>query len=320
MAKFSKIAVPAARSSAPVLAIRRRLVLGLLAAAIAASVLAVVIASNSTTVVSAPPGAASPTVAFATEIGRDYLNGRPTDAPVATNVDPTFGYEPDRSEPFQWSQMTLSSVRPSVYGENGQRIYEVVYFVQINQPDPEGEGLLPVTYQLTVPMLVPGTTYPRLAATPTLLPLVLDNSRLSALRPSEIAGAGGPNDVNDQVTKVIRDWAVAFAQGGENDPVLKRVTGDPSDASQYSGMGGWTLDGVSIAGQVPAPGDGDTGFVVRVTLALTPPAGTGPTTEATYDVWVAQTSPGQANPPVVAWGPPGTAERMTPYQNAVTPS
>lgn len=322
MAGFPKIAVPAARSSSASLKIRRRVVLGLLVFAIVVSLLALLASRGSGESGGASSGdlIATPVVAFAEEAARDYLDAKTTDVPVATGVDPTFGYGRE-AEPFQWSGLNLAGIGSRSYGDSGRPVSLVTFYVQIKQPEIVDEETVfnPKLYTLTIPMVSSAGTYPRLAATPSLLPTDFNDGssdEVPGLDVSQYALAA--DGASEEVKKVIRDWAFAFAEGGYKDEVLKRITGDQRPEATYTGLGGWDLERLEILGVLPAPDEG-VGYVARVRLAIAPPAATGPSTETEYEVWVAQEEAGQANPPVIAWGTAGTAETLLPYQNAVIP-
>ncbi len=322
MAGFPKIAVPAARSSASVLKIRRRIVLGLLVLAIVMSLVALLMSrgSGGSDVASAGDLIATPVVAFSEEAARDFLDAKPTDVPVATGVDPTFGYDQD-AQPFQWSGLNLAGIGSREFGDDRRPVSLVTYYVQIKQPEIVDKETVfnPKLYRLTVPMVSAAGTYPRLAAQPSLLPTDFNDGTTDDVAGLNVEQYSQAVDgASEEVTKVIRDWGFAFVEGGYKDEVLKRITGDTRPEATYTGLGGWSLDKLSIVGVLPAPVEGE-GYVARVVLAITPPAGTGPNAEAEYDVWVAQTEAGQANPPVIAWGTAGTAETLLPYQNAVIP-
>lgn len=320
MAKYAKIAVPAARSSAPVLAIRRRIIL---IALIAAAVLGLFASCTSlTSDVYVPPAttpSATNTVALAEEVARNYLDGVPVRVPVAENVD--VGQLESNRAPFKASALTLSGVRDVPFGNSGLVSTQVRFMFQLEQPGGEpGEKVL-VPYQIIVPMVLQQGSYPHLAAVPAVSPMVLqDGKAVEGLTPTLNADASGSQlQASSEVTKVINDWAKAYASGGVASEELKRVTGDPNLNQIYNGLGGWTANTVRIDGVMPPPSiEGATGFVVRVTLELTPPAGSGPSVPSSYDVWVNQSSAEQANPPVVAWGPAGTASQLTQYMNAET--
>jgi hypothetical protein len=325
VAKFAKIAVPAARSTASVLAVRRRIILGALIGAIVLSILSIFLAGRGGQTIISGGGGLSATTAFAREIATDYLNGVPTSVPVASGVDASFGLAGDVVQRFQWSSLELSGTSSIDVSDVSKSVTLVSFFVRIASPvSEEGEAAPSRLFSLTIPMVSPSGSFPRLGALPTLMPVdFVDGSNSATGIPVNAFSVNASGDeVSAEVVKVISDWAVAFVQGGYDDQVLKRITGDTDPESIYSGLGGWQLNDLAINGLVSPPVQGDSpgvGYVVRVTLALTPPAGTGPTTETEYDVWVAQESAGQANPPVIAWGAAGTAQNMSPLQNAVNP-
>jgi hypothetical protein len=168
---------------------------------------------------------------------------------------------------------------------------------------------------------------PRLAAAPAF----------SAWR--GLAGGSGGNgdysnygslvtDIGDPVKKQIARWAKAYVTGDSAE--LLAITGDQDARHRYAGLSGFTLpdsdQSVQALSSIKAFG-GRLVVRVRVLLARTAPPGTvatGPqkeevpqfTTFADFDLLVG--APTGAQPPVVAWGPAGSAAELEPFSNALS--
>jgi hypothetical protein len=182
--------------------------------------------------------------------------------------------------------------------------------------------------QLDVPILI-SEHGPRLAAAPAF----------TVWR----GGVGSPEGIGDYtnfnrlVTEVsepaknqIAAWARAYAGGDSN--TLLTLTGDQDSDHYYLGLSGFTLpdspSAVQIRSAIRVSG-GRLIVRVRVLLARAVPGeatagqrardgGTGRQflTYADFDVLVG--APSGARPPILAWGPAGSAAELTPYHNALT--
>jgi hypothetical protein len=327
-----KVAVPAARSTMSSLKTRRRIVLGALLFAAAAGLFAAF-----SWVTYTPPkvfpsaSAATPTVALATQVAREYFAGVPTTVAYANGVDPTFGFT-DETRPFPVvGGPNVASVVPTIAGE--ENINLVRFYVALDQvmpvTNPSDGEVTPVTqrfyYQLGVPMSVPDAGTPVLAATPTLQPFVgTPPESLSGVDPQVYPTQVDVADIPDNSGKQLVVWAQTFASEGFDSEALQAVTGDTDPFHEYSGMGGWVVTGApKILGANIAPASDNPddpnpgGLIIRVGLVLTPPAANGPTVQSEYDVWVAGDGT-EAQPPVIAWAPAGTYDLMYPYMNART--
>lgn len=179
--------------------------------------------------------------------------------------------------------------------------------------------------QLDVPILL-SAQGPRLAAAPAF----------SVWRDG-VGDAAGTGDytnysrLNTEVSEAAKNqiliWARAYATG--DSATLLSVTGDQDGSHRYVGLTGFTLPDSPRAVQIMSAIEAaDQQLIVRtrVLLARTTPGGAvstgeGPSrpfsTFADFDLLVG--GPTGAQPPILAWGPAGSAAELEPYQNAVGP-
>jgi hypothetical protein len=182
--------------------------------------------------------------------------------------------------------------------------------------------------QLDVPVLL-SEQGPRLAAAPAF----------AAWK----GGAGSPEgtgdytnynrlltEVSDPAKNQIAAWARAYATGDSN--TLLTLTGDQDGSHYYLGLSGFTLPDSPSAVQIQSAirvSGGRLIVRVRVLLARAVPGGTvagekardgGSSHQfvsyADFDLLVG--APAGAQPPVLAWGPAGSAAELEPYHNALT--
>ncbi|MEO3826347.1 hypothetical protein [Actinomadura sp. B10D3] len=191
-------------------------------------------------------------------------------------------------------------------------------------PAPGGAGGTPApppgtnVLQLDVPVLL-DTKGPRLAAAPAF-----------GTWKNGDRGANGRGDysnystlateVSDAAKNQILLWAKAYATG---DAVgLLAITGDQNSGHSYVGLSGFTLpdspEAVQILSAIRAANDQ---LIVRVRVRLARAATGGNdaagqfTTFADFDLLVGGRT--GAQPPILAWGPAGSAAELEPYSNAV---
>lgn len=290
MARHRWTAVPATRSSAPVLKIRLWLVLGSL---IVSSVFGLFggiawVANKPEPPAPLPPEAAATGVA--TAVATDFLNGRPTTVAVAEGINPELGGGGSGlpgAVSVAWTDFDL-------YVQEG-RTFEVHHFIVGGTP--------PRSLAVTVELTGAG---PVLAAAPALGPLAI-----SAQPPRRFdwADSEARMNVSDDVKRRVTAWAEAYAS--DDRQALRDLTGD-AERRVYAGLGGLSAEEVDVLGAVPVSGSGD--IVVRVSVLLTGEAGFK--AEAEYDLRVADQ--GSADPKVTAWGPAASGGFLGPYANAVT--
>jgi hypothetical protein len=131
-------------------------------------------------------------------------------------------------------------------------------------------------------------------------------------------------EVSDASKNQILRWATAYATGDTTG--LLAVTGDQDPKHRYEGLSGFALANSAQAVQVlSAIKSTDDQLIVRVRLMLAKaqPTGTVPgkkgnippfTSFADFDLLVGANG---AQPPVLAWGPAGSAADLQPYFNAL---
>ncbi|MFF5259912.1 hypothetical protein ACFY4C_13270 [Actinomadura viridis] len=132
-------------------------------------------------------------------------------------------------------------------------------------------------------------------------------------------------EVSDATKNQILLWAKAYATG--DSAGLLAVTGDQNGDHRYVGLSGFTLPESGRAVQIMSAIKAANGHLivrVRVLLARAAPGGTVPgrnggeqrfTTFADFDLLVGARS--GAQPPILAWGPAGSAAELEPYYNAL---
>lgn len=185
--------------------------------------------------------------------------------------------------------------------------------------------------QLDVPILITPQG-PRLAAAPA--PAAWSGGTGAA------AGAGDytnyanlVTDVSDAVKTQVVAWAKAYVNGDSN--ALLMLTGDQNPHHRYVGLSGFALpaggDAVQILSSIKAA-QGQLVVRVRVLLARDTDGGTvtsggaagsAPNTAggrqfasfADFDLLVG--APSGARPPVLSWGPAGSAAQLEPYSCAL---
>lgn len=296
-------AIPAARSSAPVLKARLYAVLGLLGFAAVAGVLSLGItlfrgsskAPTVAAVVALPQGQAEAEV-----VAREWLAGEPITVPVAIGLETltkTFEASTPRkplgqSERLSWSSFTTQ--------RDGGRDVEVHRFL-LDPTAPGGQTrILTVVIQLTfqgrvlvaAPSLEP-------FGTPQNLPQRFDWAEFSR-RPKTV-----------QLTRAVQTWVDAYL--GDQRENLQSLTGDPK-LRQYAGLGGFSASQADVKIlSVVARVDQPELSVVRVEVNATATDGWSDAME--YDLLVGDVG---SIPKILSWGPPGTGGLLVPYQNALT--
>lgn len=309
MARPSLTAVPAQRSSRPLLKIRRRWVLGALAGTSLIGVLSGVAWLTTPTqepyLVAARDEAA---VALATIVANDYVSGRDTTVPAAGGVDPLFSRT--TAGAFADPRVTFSgSTQVRLGDQQAMTMERSTFSVSVT------EGETSRLYELSVPMALTSAGWV-LGASPALSPVPLATPVDLPDYSDLFAGGGTQSDlstlpygvaVGEQVTR----WATAFASGGVGSPDLFALTQDNDSSHSYDGLGGWSVQNTEIKSYTTGPNGpataerfGATWLTVRVGLVLVPPGANGPTLSAEYDLLL-QPELNPANPPVTAWGPAG---------------
>ncbi|MFD0856747.1 hypothetical protein ACFQ07_31230, partial [Actinomadura adrarensis] len=178
----------------------------------------------------------------------------------------------------------------------------------------DGAAADPNVLQLDVPVLLTDQG-PRLAASPSFTPWTRDGDTVGG-RGDYTNYSKLTTDVSDATKNQILLWAKAYVNG---DPAgLLAVTGDQDKSHRYAGLSGFTLletdRSVQILSAIKAAGGQ---VIVRVRVLLARPAGDRRfITLADFDLLVG--APTGAQPPVLAWGPAGSAAELKPYYNALS--
>ncbi|MEU6037478.1 hypothetical protein ABZ801_18925 [Actinomadura sp. NPDC047616] len=177
--------------------------------------------------------------------------------------------------------------------------------------------------QLDVPVLL-DPKGPLLAASPALSVWKNGVGKVGG-RADYTNFSGLTTQVGNATKNQILRWAGAYSTG--DSAGLLAVTGDQNDSHRYAGLSGFSLADSPQAVQILSAiksGNGQVIVRVRILLARAAPAGTVPgqngadqrfTTFADFDLLVGATG---AQPPVLAWGPAGSAAELEPYYNAFT--
>jgi hypothetical protein len=319
MSRSPLTAVPAQRSSLPLLRIRRRIVLVLLILAALAGVGALVAWAIAPTPEILIPVTTDLTAESLARVATlDYLAARDSAVPAASDVDTQYGAATaNGGNPQPMTVLDLSFVKSSTY-----TLGDTVGAMETIQQETFSADLAKGLYTVNVAMLKTSGGWV-LAAQPSLSPAQLsgpvDSAGIdySSLYTKEQSGKVADLPDSDAVTRQIDTWATAYAQDGGNSVGLYTVTGDQNPNHHYTGLNGWSVDTPTIDDFVAAPNaGGGQSLIVRVSLVLHPGGANGPTLNADYDVLVELASPSQGNPPVTAWGPAGSYHTLTDYQNA----
>lgn len=319
-------AIPATRSSKPVLKAKLLLVIGFLVLSTLSGIFATV-----AWMVAAPKAPTpDPTVrrdaqALAEIAVRDFLAGKQSSVPAAKDVLVDFrpqaapGQQPPAPLGYENVVLRFSRMVPADLG----RTVELDSFYATVR----GADGTETIYDVTVPMLLP-TGYgspvavhavnpagPVIAGSPAIVPANIrgDQTQASAGY-SDFPNVVKNSDIDGRVVRRVTEWAQIFANAcDDRDQRLLALTGD--SGYTYSGLCGYsvTSQDVSVLGAVavatPKPG-----LVVRVGLVLHAPGSNGPTLSTQYDLYVGYT--GQDLPPVYAWGPAGSFSELNPHINA----
>lgn len=181
--------------------------------------------------------------------------------------------------------------------------------------------------QLDVPVLL-GTQGPLLAASPAFSAWTSGSGKIGG-RGDYTNYSNLTVDVGDSMKGQIARWAKAYVTG--DSAGLLALTGDQDGKHRYLGLSGFTLPDSNQAVQIQSAikaGGGQVIVRVRILLARTAQGGTVSdergssqqarlfATYADFDLLVG--APTGAQPPILAWGPAGSAAELEPYSNALT--
>jgi hypothetical protein len=299
-------ALPATRSSAPILKTRLYTVIGAVGVCAALGPLSLVLNLAQG---DPPPAAVSVNTTadgYARTVAEDFLSARPTSVPVATDIDATFGLPNNvtQRKPLTYSGLTLVA-SDSHAATTVNPAYTVSKFLfQLVAADGTAKAM-----KLDVTMLATADG-PVLAAQPTLRAADLTSAGYDPLdfnRASTFV-SGSPSPA---VGTVIDAWAKAMAEG--DDARLTELTRDPA-GGKYSGLSGFTLakspqilsyvsESATAVSSVKGVNPEDPTYV-RVRIWLQADSADGYVVSSDYDVLIFATKSSAPYP--VAWGAPGT--------------
>lgn len=318
--KYPWSAIPAARSSAPVLKIRLYVILSLLVFCAAMGPLAIIVtvSRGSAPLVATSTGYTDAS-GFAATIANDYLAVRPTSLPVAKGLDPTFSVPAPAADEQPVLPLPVLTVTPIGVrsGSVTDQLFEIHQFAVETAPlsdtpslDATGAPVAAATplYVLDVTIIFDDRGLPVLGATPSLAPWPQATSQ-----PPPLDYTSVPNQVpiSKLVQSRINDWAKAWATGNSSE--LKALTGDPSPSSNYEGLGNFTV--ASLPKVISSTARQNSDLDVRISVVLQRDGAQGFAAGNEYDLLIG--NPISGNPTIQAWGPPGSAIQLVPYSNAI---
>lgn len=291
MSKKRLTAVPAKRSSAPVLQIRLILVLGSLLLAAVAGVVST-FAWLSLSIPEPDLTKALPEGKAVAEIAaKDWLNGEVLSVP-SSGIELPKSANPLPYSALSWDGFTTSSLPSGV-------VYELHSFsLQLVEPSPDGKSTVKRNMILTVPVSLNSEGDPIIVGFPYM--------EQSSTKPEEIifdytdvASGALPGGASEQITKWAQSWA------SDNREQLKLLTGDTTGGVEYRGIGGFAPDRVQILNAVPGGNNsyGSDTYLVRVRIFLSSSSANKFTTATELDLTLADASSGL--PKIVGWGPAG---------------
>lgn len=302
MTKHPWTAVPATRSSAPVLKIKLYALAGAIGLMCALSLISFLgfIGSRGAGVATATDDAVlSDERAFAEQVARDMLSGRPTTLAVAAGVDSSFGFSNSDAgvapAAIGFRDLVWSGTRSNVVNERAYRIHS--FSVRTGDQ----------TLVLDVTTMRSSEGFPVLVAQPSLAPAVVPKVIPPLLDFAEDA------NVIDSTPTLVRDvvalWAAAYATNNAGE--LHRLANDPN-ANGYVGLGGFGVVGEPSYGVAVQAVNAPT-MNVRVRVVFRSTGANQYQVSNDFDLLIGDWE--TALPKVVAWGPPGSAIALTPYSN-----
>lgn len=318
MSQHQRAAVPATRSSAAVLKTRRRIVLVVLFCVLLSGVLASFLALSAKREVAnfEVPREPNAAIAVGEQAVRDFLGSRTSSVPAADGVNVDWSVSPDGAtqSAFPVSSLAYAGRVSYVVGDRNPTVVNLLrYRVAIQQTQTSSQS-----YYVDVP-ITDTPSGPVLADQPALLPVPpVGEGDAAAIDYTDLYSRG-EGSVPAEVLAAVENWAELYPREGNNSEALRNLTGDQDGSHSYSGLGGWSSGGdpqVISALPVGQTEDATTpeGWIVQVRLVLVPPANNGPTLRTAYDLYVA-TDGSLASPPVIAWGPAGSAQDLDQFIN-----
>lgn len=327
MARPKLTAVPAARSSLPILKIRRRVFLTLLIIAATLGLfsgLAWLLSPSEVTVPERPRDESA--IALAATVANDFVKGLDTAVPTSSDVSGQFSKQ---GPAVPGGRVEYAGALQYRIGDVQALTIEQVTFL-VTGKTPEDPEVPADVYELSVAMGL-GADGWVLTAAPTIIPAKL-------APPMEVPGykdlfqSGGDGSTLSELPNAeairtqVEKWAQVFAAEGRSSDGLFAITGTNNSEHSFDGLGGWSVEAMSIKSWLSGENSaetaaefGDTWVVIRVALVLNPPATKGASVSAEYDLLL-QPGKNPAAPPVTAWGPAGTGPTLllTNYVNNTT--
>lgn len=252
---------------------------------------------------------------YAAAVAESYLDGQSLPVPVARGLDPDGGREAadpragasgedPRPAPIPHSWVIpmdagVAAVPGAGSGSQARRSVETHRFLVGTPSGP---------FVLAVP-LVDTPHGPALGALPSIEPFVPD-ARAAEREPLDWTTAYATVRPSAAVQQRVDEWAKAFA--ADDRRRLLEITGDGRTDVVYVGLGAWTLAGEPQVSGLFTRADGTAGTTVE--LALVASHDRKVTTRVAFDLLVRHAD--DALPEIVAWGPAGSALRLTPFENA----
>lgn len=299
-------AIPAARSSAPILKLKLYAVVGSLLFAAVCGIIALFVALGSNTAPDVDPTTAQPRAgSLAETAARDFLAGRATRVPTASGVDASFGRDVADSEfvPVRLEVLSFARARWELVTLGAQTAEVHTFDVTVSEVD---QPLV-----VTVVALV-GDRGAVLAAQPSIGPRIWERFDVAGFDYRGVEGASTAA-LPEPVGAAIARWAQAY--GANDGAELQAVVDDPAGTvDSYVGIGG--LDAapgdITVVSHLPLDG----GLLVRVRVLFSATSANGFSASNDFDLLITQAA--TTTPKVVAWGPPGSGPTLTPYQNRAT--
>lgn len=302
MARNRITAVPATRLSVGSLRMRQNIILiAVIVAALCGPLALIFGGRGDATAVPAGYSVPEKTIAFAERAATDFLNGTPTELPVASGVDATFGAgtSPDANVPLAYDHLTL-------YGTTAMAVAGVPMDAIRFDVD-----IAEVPHWLWISVTYDASGRPVLAAQPSFMAKVVAQSN-SVTSPKPLSST---DDIPPLVKDRIGRWAEAYVNG--DSAALQVLVNDEAapTGGVYAGLQGFFCDGTCAFVKWAAPSTRLDGFaIVRVELVLTGIGANGRTVSNELDLlvrgWMTDA------PRVQAWGPAGTGSLLDPYSNS----
>lgn len=288
-------AIPAARSSATVLAMRLRLLLGALFGSAALGLLSILLVLGRGGSGAASTDAVDPrSTTAAVVIATDYLAGRSTALPVAKGVDAAFGRPAD-------APAAGLDVEAATAGRVTRMVDQGVTYDTV-EVTAVASGR-PLRVRVVLAVTADG---PVLAANPTLMGIRVDRGvEVSALDWSTYQGTA--DGVAQNVADAVAKWATAYA--ADDAQALVQITGNTAPNANYRGLGGFTVTAVTTH-RYYRSGEG---LVVRARVLFSSASAEKLMVQSEFDLLVL--NPDAQFPNVAAWGAAGAGPTLTATTN-----